>query len=390
MKPPWGDLLSSDSFEPEPTPSRLLAVLSDPIRLFIIVTITFSVLGGLLQELGAERTDPVRRLPTGIVLHVAGNLVASGIAILFVLMARRSSGSVRRASVTAAASGGAIGGAVRLPLETLAGTDITVNGAIASVLTEAAWFVIAAVITNVTVRLARNESEMRTALTEALSRQTNMRTQMLNADLETRRDVAEWLHGHLQAELLLAAEEAHGMGASGDAVAARITRLRDDDLRTFAHSLHPTLAELNLIGALKDLVRRYSTSTEVTVSADATTTRQALPPGVAVAMYRTCEEAIGNAVKHGGAQQVSITLTQERSAGRLTLRIDDDGTGRPDSVEPGLGLTLIDTYVRTVGGTWDLQFGPATGATGATLTVTVPLPAPDVSDRLPGDTAPDR
>jgi hypothetical protein len=40
------------------------------------------------------------------------------------------------------------------------------------------------------------------------------------------------------------------------------------------------------------------------------------------------------------------------------------------TVTPGLGLALVDTYVRTVDGSWDLRFG---AGTGATLTVTVPL-----------------
>jgi two-component system NarL family sensor kinase len=273
-------------------------------------------------------------------------------------------------NILAAASGGAIGGVARLPLELLVGTDIALEDAFASVLTETGWFAIAALFTNIVSRLARNEHEMRRALGEAINRQTEMRTQMLNADLQTRRELAEWLHGPIQAELLLAAEDARRIGPMGEPVATRLRHLNDDELRSFAHSLHPTLAELNLYGALQELAHRYRAGTAVTVSADEATIRQVLPPGVAVAAYRTCEEAILNAVKHGGARQVHVTLSQERVAGHLTLTIANDGSGRPESLEPGLGLTLIDTYVRSVDGVWDLAFG---APSGAMLTATIPL-----------------
>lgn len=368
----WDGTVSSDDFEPEPTPSRLLAALSEPLRLFIAVTLTFSVVGGGLQILGANPLFRARALVTATSVHVAGNLVASTITIMLVVVVSRMSGQRRRVSLRAAAAGGAIGGLARLPIELLAGNGVTLTpqDLVASIITEATWFTIAALVTNVTTRLARNEQETRKALGDALRRQTAMRKQMLEADLQTRRDIAEWLHGHLQAELLIAAEDARGIGPTGDALAARLTRLRDDDLRTFAHSLHPTLAELNLFGALQDLVHRYDGSTTVTIDADEATIRQALPPGVAVAAYRTCEEAIANAVRHGGAERISISLHRVHDAGLLLLVIENDGRGKPDTLEPGLGLTLVDTYVRTVGGTWDLQFG---ATSGATLTVTIPL-----------------
>jgi signal transduction histidine kinase len=380
MTPNDPRLISSETFDPEPTSSRLLAELSAPLRLFVMMTLTFSILGGLLQVLGSTRGPLARTLSTAITVHIAGNLIASGTAIALVLLVRRMNGTSRYVSVRAAAAGGAIGGAARLPVEVLAGAELNVRDAVASVVTEGGWFLIAALATNMIARLARNERDTRHALAEALRRQTLMRTQMLNADLQTRRDVAEWLHGHLQSELLLAADAARRIGPEGETLAARLAQLRDDDLRDFAHSLHPTLAELNLSGALQVLVRRYASSTSVVLRTDAATARGELPASVAVAAYRTCEEAVANAVKHGGARQVDITIDRDAEAGTLTLVIADDGTGTAGDLEPGLGLALVDTYVRTVGGTWDLRFGVdaltsdgACASAGATLTVTIPL-----------------
>ena len=388
--------LSSETFDPEPTSGRLLAALSSPVRLFITIAVTFSVLGGLLQVVGSARGPLARPLTTALTVHIAGNLVASAVAIALVVAVHRSERSLR-VSVTAATIGGAIGGAARLPLELLVGSDLTASDAAASMLTEAGWFAIAALAANLVARLARNERAARDALSEALHLQTELRTQMLEADLQTRRDVAEWLHGHLQAELLLAADQVRHLGREGESAATRLTHLRDDELRGFARSLHPTLAEIDLVGALHELGRRFATSTNVTTDVDRALVRASLPASVAVAAYRVCEEAVANAVKHGAARNVAIMLRQDRDTGRLTLIVEDDGTEGSDGSAPGpgLGLALVDTYVRTVGGTWDLRFGErtatpgATGtpaaaaASGATLTVTVPLPGPTASSPTP-------
>lgn len=364
------DGLTPRILDPQTTPSGVLAALVSPLKFFITVTLTFSILGGALQVVGATRGPVARSLSTALTVHVAGNLVASGITIAFVFAAFQLAKQPRRISVGAALVGGATGGAARLPLELAVGTEITGQVALASIVTEAAWFVIAALATNLITHLARNERDTRDALQTALTLQNTMRTQMLNADTQLRRDVAEWLHGHLQAELLLTAEQARTLGAAGTELAERLNRLRDNELRSFAHSLHPTSAELNLVGALQELAKRFASSTQVTVNADTHTIREALPAPVAVATYRACEEALANAVKHGRASTVSVTLTQDPDANMLHVVVDDNGAGAPKMLEPGLGLTMVDTYLRAVDGTWDLRF---TQPHGATFSVAVPL-----------------
>jgi len=364
------DGLTPDTLDPQTGPSRLLSALTSPLRFFITVTLTFSIVGGALQVLGASRGPSARSLATELTVHVAGNLLTSAITICFVMAAYRLATPTSRVSVGAALVGGAVGGAARLPIELAVGTDVTGPSAIASIGTEAAWFVIAALATNVITRLARNERDTRDALRLALDRQNMLRTQMLNADMQLRRDVAEWLHGHLQAELLLAGEQARALGPSGAAVAERLNQLRDDELRSFAHSLHPTTAELNLVGALQDLAKRFNTHTVVTLSADAQTIREPLGAIRAVAAYRACEEALANAVKHANATAVTITLVRDSDDGLLTITVEDNGDGAPDSISPGLGLTLVDTYLRAVDGTWDLRFNRPRGAT---FTATIPL-----------------
>jgi|GEM_PF-175184 len=59
--------------------------------------------------------------------------------------------------------------------------------------------------------------------------------------------------------------------------------------------------------------------------------------GVGMQLYRVAQEALGNAIKHGDARRVEISMIQEGE--RLTLTISDDGCGfpSPPEISPGAG-----------------------------------------------------
>ena len=58
------------------------------------------------------------------------------------------------------------------------------------------------------------------------------------------------------------------------------------------------------------------------------------------AAYRIAQEAISNAIKHGGAQHVTVCMIRDDNG--LTIRIDDDGLGFGSDVNPtGVGLVSI-------------------------------------------------
>ena len=59
--------------------------------------------------------------------------------------------------------------------------------------------------------------------------------------------------------------------------------------------------------------------------------------GIATHLYRIAQEAIHNAIKHGRASHVSVTLA---SSGDHTLTISDDGLGLPTEFSGGQGMGL--------------------------------------------------
>ncbi|HEU4530051.1 MAG TPA: sensor histidine kinase [Steroidobacteraceae bacterium] len=86
----------------------------------------------------------------------------------------------------------------------------------------------------------------------------------------------------------------------------------------------------------------------------------------AQAVLRCAQEATSNAIRHGRATHIDITL--EQKDGALALSIVDDGTGLSDPT-PGFGLASIRSRVEEMGG--QLALGPASPR-GTELRIEIP------------------
>ena len=79
-------------------------------------------------------------------------------------------------------------------------------------------------------------------------------------------------------------------------------------------------------------------------------------------LYRIAQEAATNAVKHGKAQTIQITLGREH--GKNVLRIIDDGVGMPGAASrpEGMGLRIMEHRAKMIGGRLAVRT-PAEGGT---------------------------
>ncbi len=84
----------------------------------------------------------------------------------------------------------------------------------------------------------------------------------------------------------------------------------------------------------------------------------ALPPDLELVVYRIAQEALTNAVRPAGASRIELEL--EVRAGRLTLRVTDDGTGLSAATSEGPGIRGMRERALLVGGR--LHIGPAAAA----------------------------
>ncbi len=101
-------------------------------------------------------------------------------------------------------------------------------------------------------------------------------------------------------------------------------------------------------------------------------TARRLPPGIGLTVYRICQEALTNVLKHAGPE-VTVTVLVQWRADALVLEITDDGRGAAaDSDGAGHGLLGMRERAGMVGGT--VSAGPRPGG-GFRVRAEVPLPS---------------
>jgi len=97
-----------------------------------------------------------------------------------------------------------------------------------------------------------------------------------------------------------------------------------------------------------------------------------LSPHVTLQLYKIAQEAMSNAIKHGKAKHICISLATKD--GRLNLRIENDGIPFPTTYQPTnrMGLRIMNYRAHTMEGS--LEICPAEDS-GTVVTCIVPFPA---------------
>ena len=171
-------------------------------------------------------------------------------------------------------------------------------------------------------------------------------------ELSDRRQLAHWIDRHLEQERKLIARELHDeLGQSVTAIrslalsvaqrcagrdaeaqqAANIIADESSRLYDAMHGIIPRLAPLvldafGLADALRDLVERTRASQpQASVALDVQLGDVRLETEAALALYRAAQEGLTNALRHGQAQSLQVSLGAHDSGVRLEVR--DDGQG---------------------------------------------------------------
>jgi signal transduction histidine kinase len=147
-----------------------------------------------------------------------------------------------------------------------------------------------------------------------------------------------------------------------------------DEVRRTMNALRPAVVDdFGLVGGLDHLASSYP-SVEIALSIDDV---PPLVPSAEVALYRICQEALNNVVKHSNAQSVGIHFHVFDS--NVILRITDDGDGFAYGVDgeiqasasnDGYGLIGMKERAETLGGQLEIF---TRAELGTTIVVRVPL-----------------
>jgi len=198
-----------------------------------------------------------------------------------------------------------------------------------------------------------------------LARETRRaRQEVVAAREEERRRLRRDLHdglGPVLAALALQAETARELvrddpGQATAMLDRLVPRLNDAvaDVRALVHELRPpTLDELGLAGALRELAARFRGAGRQVV-ADVPDLGD-LPAAAELAAYRIAAEALANAVRHGRPGRVAVEVA--RTPLGLTITVTDDGCGIGPEPTPGLGLRSMRQRAEELGGTCTISPG---------------------------------
>jgi len=176
--------------------------------------------------------------------------------------------------------------------------------------------------------------------------------------------------------------------ADQSAVAAKASEIKKQVensisvVRNMALLLRPSmLDDLGLVPALQWQAREVSKRTGVWVKVAAQDVSEELPEEHKTCIYRLVQEALHNCVKHAGAKNVVVTVSQQPE--RLSLAIQDDGKGFNPRQEKGMGLIGMQERVSHLGGTFGVDSRPGHGTS---IHVTLPL-APRPAAQQPQEVA---
>lgn len=196
---------------------------------------------------------------------------------------------------------------------------------------------------------------------------------------QERRRLARELHdetGQALTSILLglraledAPDEAEMRGAAAGLRELVVETLRE--VRRLAVQLRPkALDDFGLVPALEHLAKGVIEQTGIQVEVEARLGPERLPQEVETTLYRICQEALTNVVKHAAARQVSILLLRRDAT--ATAVIEDDGQGfTPSEVRAdALGLEGMRERASLLGGSLTVESSPGAGTT---LVAEVPL-----------------
>ncbi len=214
-------------------------------------------------------------------------------------------------------------------------------------------------------------NERAEALTHEIRERERLERDLLEVSEREQRRIGQDLHDGLCQQLtgtaILGHVLAERLGTLGQATAAEARKVVghiEDAIslaRGVAKGLHPVEMQADgLMQALEEFAGTTSEMFGVSCRFECDSPVLLHVPAVATNLYRIAQEAVGNAIKHGHAGEIVISL--ENSDQGIRLTIADNGPGLPDPPPlTGMGLRIMADRARVIGGAFSSDNGPTGG-----------------------------
>lgn len=160
-----------------------------------------------------------------------------------------------------------------------------------------------------------------------------------------------------KASLLEYQLQSKGVAEATDAKAiSELLNAATDEASNLAHRVRPVEADSRgLMMALRELASKTAHAHRVKCVCEIRRPVFIHDNTVATNVYRVAEEAVANALQHGEAMEIGLSLDETKDCVTLTVR--DNGRGLPAnwSEHGGLGLAMMRYRARIVGGALELR-----------------------------------
>jgi len=146
-----------------------------------------------------------------------------------------------------------------------------------------------------------------------------------------------------------------------------------NSIKDISNNMSPhVLSNFGLASAISTFISKINQTGSVEIDFKSNMENKRLENDKEVVMYRAVCELINNSIRHSGASRIEIELNKHEKF--VTLQFNDNGRGFDMSTlnsddSQGMGLSNIETRVKTVGGVFILESTPGKG-TNALIKVT--------------------
>ena len=203
--------------------------------------------------------------------------------------------------------------------------------------------------------------------TKLVGKLESERQGLIHYDERLRRHTSQFLHDRVQSDLMVVGMKLKSISGQSspevneviDRAIHRLEKTRASDLRNLIQILTPNLEAGTLQSALEILLEQYKATMEVSLKIDALTEK--LNSEVLLGIFRIAEQAMLNALVHGPAHRVQISI-KTSAEGVSDIIISDDGPGiSVEAATAGLGTAIIDSWVGILNGSKEINSAPGHG-----------------------------
>ena len=218
---------------------------------------------------------------------------------------------------------------------------------------------------------ARVEQRSR-ALTKEITQRQRLEEEILQISEQEQRRIAHDLHDglcqHLTATALAGQvldERLIAKDLPEASDAANIVEMIEGGImlaRNLARGLYPVETDAEgLMAAFQELAANITKGAKIPCIFECDTPVLIHNDAAANHLYRIAQEAVHNALRHAKPKRIGINLSERN--GVVSLRIEDDGIGLPESGSEtsGLGIRIMAHRAATIGGTFTAEPAPTGG-----------------------------